>query len=380
MTETAFSTHYNSELDPEQLLARMRAVPIDSILPEDEIASNERELIRSDVVCPSCGATGAQIVRASKGRKTAKAVRKSHFRFVSAAEEDAHHKFCEFSTEASGESKEPLISFGKARSAETRFIRELVCKGIENGIFNQQSIRAMRQWFFDLKSTTRIHVTATSEAVDWMEALYRHSIYRRWPFQPVHAELPDFDWQQAAKHQFREDNHDLIEWLFDRRRRSVLLRASKRAKVLSEKHYGQEVFDTSVLRPFYEKTVDLASFVAQNSDFPNDKKKDPTYYRSQGAPDFLLALCALLLFISDWNMDDAVGLFAKLLKAPNPSDETLGNVIGLNPFHDYAAWETLAIASELAAQSVSGFDYKAQMDTTELRIKEEYRLWRAHHG
>ncbi len=378
MTETAFSNRYKSELDPEQLLARMRSVPIDRILPEDEIAPKERELIRSDVVCPSCGATGAQIVRASKGRKTAKAVRKSHFRFVSAAEEDAHHKFCEFSTEALGESKEPLIGFGKARSAETRFIRELVCKGIENGIFNQQSIRAMRQWFFDLKSTTRIHVTATSEAVDWMEALWRHPHYRRWPFRPVHAELPNFNWEQAAKNQFTEDNIDLLEWLFKRRKESSFPNAYGRAKVLSGKYYGQEVFDTSVLRPFYEKTIDLASFVAQNSEFPN--KKHSAYYQSQGAPDFLLALCALLLFMSDWNMDDAVGLFAKLLKAPNSSDETLGNVMGLNPFHDYAAWETLTIASELAAQSVADFDYKAQLGTTKLRITEEYRLWQAHHG
>lgn len=42
MPETAFSTQYNSELDPQQLLARMRSVPIDSILPEDEISNGER--------------------------------------------------------------------------------------------------------------------------------------------------------------------------------------------------------------------------------------------------------------------------------------------------------------------------------------------------
>lgn len=310
-------------------------------------------------------------MRASKGRKTA---RKSHFRFVNPAGEDAHHKFCEFRTEASGNSKEPLISFGKAHNEETKFIRELVCKGIESGMFDQRSIRDMRQWFFDLKSTTRIHVTATSEAVDWMETLCQHSHNHRWPFQPVHAELPDFDWQQAAKNQFTVDNIDLLEWLLNRNKRSSFLRAYKRAKVLLGKYYGQEAFDTSVLRQFYEKTVDLANFVAQNSRFPDKKRR--TYFRSEGAPVFLMALCALLLFISDWHMDDAVGLFAKLLKAPNPSDETLGNVMGLNPFHDYAAWETLAIVSELAARSPSGFDYKAQLEEAELRIREEHKLWK----
>lgn len=50
-------------------------------------------------------------------------------------------------------------------------------------------------------------------------------------------------------------------------------------------------------------------------------------------------------------MGDAVGLFAKLIAAPSASDETVGNIIGLNPFHDYQAWETLTVTSELAAKS-----------------------------
>tara|TARA_R110002012_G_scaffold17375_9_gene65799 strand:+ start:4455 stop:4622 length:168 start_codon:yes stop_codon:yes gene_type:complete len=50
-------------------------------------------------------------------------------------------------------------------------------------------------------------------------------------------------------------------------------------------------------------------------------------------------------------MGDAVGLCAKLIAAPSASDETVGNIRGLNPFHDYQAWETLTVASELAAKS-----------------------------
>lgn len=372
MPKTAFSPYYGRELDPEQLLALMQSVSIDTVLPDAEISPADRAWIRANVVCSSCGAIGAQIVRTSMGRKTARAVRQSHFRFVSPTDEDAHHKFCEFSAEASGESNETLIDFAKARSKEAIFIRRLVCKGIENGIFDQQSIRNMRQWFFDLKSTTRIRVTATPVAVVWLNALSRHH-HRRWPFQPIHAELPGFNWNQAAKDQFTEDNIDLLQWLFDRRKECFFHNANTRAKVLSGKYAGQEVFDTSVLRPFYKKAVDLASFVAKNSDFPC--QTHPENYRNQGPPTFFLALSALLLFISDWNIDEAVGLFAKLLNAPNPNDETLGNLIGLNPFHDYTAWETLVVASELAARSLSGLNYNTQLDAIELRLREEHRAW-----
>jgi hypothetical protein len=368
MPKTAFSSHFVRELDSEQLLKLIGVVSLDAIAPE------QRDWIRGDVVCSSCGATGAQIVSESKSRATAKAVRQPHFRFTSPTGQDAHHRFCEFSREASTQSNETLIDFAKERSAETRFVRSLVCKGIENRVFDQGSIRAMRQWFFDLKSATRIRVNTTSDTINWMEKLCLHPHYRRWPFRPVHGEMPDFNWQEAAKYQFTEDHIDLLQWLFERRRASFFPSAFNRAKTLSEKHFEQEVFDTSVLQPYYEKSVDLALFVAKNSNYPNKNHSDD--HRSRGAQGPLRALCALLLFVADWNMDEAVGLFAKLIVAPSASDETLGNVMGLNPFHDYHAWETLAIASELAARGPSSLDYTACLNAIERRLREEHQRWR----
>ncbi|POF32285.1 hypothetical protein [Roseibium marinum] len=369
MPKTAFSSHFRRELDPEQLLV---LIEVDSI---DAISSEQRDWIRKDVVCSSCGAAGAQIVREAKSRSTTKALRQPHFRFISLTGQDAHHAFCEFSNETTMRSNDSLIDFATERSAETRYVRALVCKGIEIGIFDQGSIRAMRQWFFELKLKTRIRVTTTPDAIDWMESLWRHPSYHRWPFQPVHAEMPNFKWKEAAKYQFTEDHLDLLQWLRERKKRVGSLENSYgRAKKLLDKYFGQEVFDTSVLQPYYDKSVQLAFFFASNSDFP--KKVRPWKYRLSGVPVSLLALCALLLFISDWNMDDAVGRFASMITAPNANDETLGNVIGLNPFHDYAAWETIFIASELAARSTSNLDYAAVLDAIELRLRKEHRRWR----
>ncbi|MFU1681223.1 hypothetical protein ACM258_00190 [Phaeobacter piscinae] len=348
----------------------MGAASIDALTPE------QRQQIRVDVACASCGACGAQIVKQSEAQGTSTKIRQPHFRFTGPNGQDAHHELCEFNAEASKELKDPLINFATDRSAETRFVRGLVCKGIENGIFDQEAIRGMRQWFFDLKSETRVRVSATVEAIEWMEKLSSHPYHRRWPFHPSHAEMPNFDWQEAAKLQFTEDHFVLLEWLFEKRRTSHFPRAFSRAKTLSEEHFDQEIFDRSVLKPFYEKNVEFACFFAKNSDFPKKKKTPPEYYRFQGAPVPLLALCALLLFVSDWSMDDAIGLGAKLIAAPSASDGTLGNVMGLNPFHDYLAWETLALASELAAKSPADFEYEEILQGIEARIRDEHRLWR----
>ncbi|MEH6521936.1 hypothetical protein [Sulfitobacter sp.] len=369
MPTTAFSSRFKRELDPEQLLMLMGADPIAAISPE------HREFISNDVVCSSCGVTGAQIVSQTKSRATAKAIRQPHFRFRSPIGQDAHNKFCEFNEEATRSSELFLINFADERSAETRFIRSLVCKGIENGIFDQQSIREMRQWFFELKCKTRIRMTTKTAAINWMEGLVRHIGYRE-PFQPGKAEKLNFNWKQAARFSFAEDHSQLLEFLRQKRVASRFpISSFTRAKALSKTHFEQDVLDTSILRPYYTKAVDLAAFVAIGPDSPIKKACSAGYYKS-GAPTYLLALCALLLFVSKWELDDAKELVTKLFLAPMASDQTLGNVMGLNPFHDYGAWEVLAIASELAALSPANPDLDKILEETEARLREEHRLWR----
>ncbi len=75
-------------------------------------------------------------------------------------------------------------------------------------------------------------------------------------------------------------------------------------------------------------------------------------------------------------MNVAITKFAKLLSVPAPTDHTLGNVIGLNPFHEYAAWHLVVIAAELAANSPNGLDYSAQLTAIESQLREQYRIWK----
>ncbi|WP_261331541.1 hypothetical protein [Rhizobium leguminosarum] len=307
-------------------------------------------------------------MRSAKARGAQALVRQAHFRFVDQQGGDAHHPFCEFSGDDNAGVWQPdsLLNFGSEKSQETRNVRVLVCKGIELGLFNQGTVRTMRQWFFDIKAASRFQVSATPASISWARTLQRHPHHHRWQFHPAQADLPAFDWAAAAKHQFTQENLPLFDFLKGAPREDA---EWKRANAPAEKNLGHEVFNVTTLKPYYEASLTLCTFVARNGGISFGKVL-PEYYRFKGAPLPLLALCALVLFTSAWDMNVAIAKFAKLLSAPTPTDYTLGNVIGLNPFHEYAAWNLVVIAAELAAKSPIGLDYSAQLAAIESRLRE----------
>lgn len=369
MPTTAFSNHFRRELDVGQLARLMLWNTPEA--SEDHLSEAQRAWIRTDVRCSSCGVGGAQIVRATKSTGTRGGTRQAHFRFIGDDAMDAHHRFCEFhGADGQERQSESLVNFGSAKTIETRLIGRLVCKGIEQGIFDQAAIRGMRQWFFDLKAANRFTITINSTAVDWLSALLRHPIYPRWVFHPVQAQLPGFDWKQATNHAFTEQFWPLFDHMSGRRLRN----AESRTKHLVACYAGQEVFDPAALKPSYELTLQLASFVGGNSGLDFSRSK-PSEYRWKGAPPALMALCALILFVSDWQLNAAIGKFAQIMAAPGPSDPLLGNVVGLNPFHDYAAWQMVVLAQEISEQPTGIRVYDAELARIEAELREAYRAW-----
>lgn len=376
MATTAYSQHYAREIDVEQLawLLSGRQAVADEEVPE--IDPKLSGWIRSDIQCSSCGKIGAHVVRSARARETRKLIRQSHFRFAAQDGKDAHHPFCEFYGEDDGLLRQPdgLVNLGSEKSAETRLIRELVCKGIEQGLFSQAAIRAMRQWFFELKITSRFQVTTSPEQIEWTRCIGRHSHYQRWTFHPAQADMPGFDWDAAARYQFTEEHLPLFELLRDTPVETAFWR---RAQELVIKHQDHDVFDVGVLKPYYDDALTLCRFVAKNAGV-KFSSIDPDSYRWKGPPIPLLALCGLSLFVSNWDMNAAIALFAKLLTSPHPADQTLGNVIGLNPFHEYIPWRLVKISSELALHNVNGQDYPTQLAEIKTRLREQYRLWKLH--
>ncbi len=184
--------------------------------------------------------------------------------------------------------------------------------------------------------------------------------------------MPAFDWKAATKNQFTEENFHLFDLLkgvpFDDA-------TWRQASDLARKNQGREVFNTTVLQPYYDAAISLCVFVATNGGIDFGKGR-PEYYRTKGPPMALLALCALLLFVSDWKMDVAISAFAKLLSAPAPSNLTLGNVIGLNPFLEYGAWRLVLTSAEVAAKSPNGLDYGGRLAAIEAALRDQHRPWK----
>lgn len=375
MPATAFSIRFARELDVDQLAILMTGAQPSQDRDGAELLSGFGDAIRADIQCSSCGKFGAGVVRSARSRASRAVLRQAHFRFVDPSGGDAHHPFCEFyGDDETRSTQDSLVDFGSEKSAETRAIRLLVCKGIEQRIFDQRRIRDMRQWFFDLKTATRFTVSVQPEAISWAHALQRHPHHQRWQFHPSQAEMPAFDWKAAAKKQFTEEHIDLFE-LVKGRLLPFEEATWKQATELARKNHGREVFDVTKLQPYYEAALSLCTFVAANSGIDFGKRQ-PEYYRWKGAPPALLALCALVLFVSDWDMNAAITAFAKLLTAPEPSDFALGNVIGLNPFHEYDAWRLVIASAEVAAKSPSGMDYSRRLAAIETELREQHRRWK----
>jgi hypothetical protein len=152
--------------------------------------------------------------------------------------------------------------------------------------------------------------------------------------------------------------------------------ALRRGEALAAQHFSQEAFDPRVLESHYAAALDLATFVSMNGEIPWGKIK-PVAYRWQGAPGPLLALSALLLFVSNWDPAEAIRKFAAIAGSPTPSDLTLGNVIGLNPFHDYPGWKAVRLASSIPTDRPGGFNYFVELKAVEDSLRESHRRWAA---
>lgn len=95
-----------------------------------------------------------------------------------------------------------------------------------------------------------------------------------------------------------------------------------------------EVFDPTVLKKEYQLTIELTRYINHYLKLPHNHH----FPELRHSP--LVAFNAVLLYVNDWNMTNALEDFAKISLHKDP-DLTLGNVMGLNPFHEYQAWRLL---------------------------------------
>ena len=122
------------------------------------------------------------------------------------------------------------------------------------------------------------------------------------------------------------------------------------------------------LRPLFDKTCVLAVLIARLGVLPLSKPVRGESFVA-GPPRALLAFSAALLFVSDWNVEKALSVFAEIHAQPVPEDLAQANIMGLNPFHDFAALEALRFASGLhPADHQYPYAFSAELAAAEQRI------------
>lgn len=144
---------------------------------------------------------------------------------------------------------------------------------------------------------------------------------------------------------------------------------------------GEAVFDPTAIQSQYEVATTLARFAAGYlfdagpSAAPSGLQKHPTEWGAAGHA--LLALSALMLFLRDWNLEAGVALFVHLRTMPPAADDLKGNLIGLNPFHDFEAWQLIAAARLIGAQRNDQRPVQEQVADVLKDIHSQHADWAA---
>lgn len=345
MPLTAFSKATGEELDVEQILRRLgRDSGVDTTdLSPERIPDGWRQAIREDMECPSCFMLGAELVREGVSTQgTKRIVRQACFRYP------AHRPQCDFTRPGVTGTTVPdnLVAFGSTKTGLTRAVRQLVGAGIQSGLFSQRTIRNMREWFFAQKASSTFTLTLDPRLPVWLENVLRQTggYYGPLPVELTSdiAALPGFDWREAARRHFRARNLASIEILVTAELR--IWAVADRVAYLASRFQGEVVFDPSPLREHYLSTVQLAAFITQNYEpvrrFTKGGGREPHV-------PAILAFAALALYVENWDLDRAAALFGRVARQAADADGDLGNVMGLNPWHDYEAWRNLKVLQDL---------------------------------
>ncbi|SUH16221.1 Uncharacterised protein [Salmonella enterica subsp. enterica] len=215
----------------------------------------------------------------------------------------------------------------------------MVCAGIQEGFFDQESMRQMRKWFFQKRVDSTFKLSLTEEQVSWLHYITDNTSVN-WgyvngvaPFSPVQATIPGFSWEDAIQREFTLVHLPTLRKLQDlkvwRKQLSML------TKFVSSPSQGV-LIDPTLLKDEYEKTLQLNAFIISSYDeFKNKSVRD----RADGEVK-LLAFSALLLFVSGWDINQAIEKFAVIANVDEVYDDLAGNFIGLNPYLKFELADT----------------------------------------
>lgn len=364
MPISAYSKTLKGEYDVVQLLTWLN--PNSASKPDPtQISQADRHFIAGDVVCPGCGLGSPAVVASGRSKSNPKHITSQpHFRFPE------HLELCEFETNGTTSSLDDhLVTFSSTKSALTRMIGDRVSKGIELGVFSQETMRNMRQWFLEVR---RKHSYRCEIDQDFLAEIFRlpYDYQSHSPrFTPAMARLPDFDPNEFGNQKFIDENKDIYEVLsrdrhalyFMRQNQSIITTRIKRSD-------GALIFDPSSTQLEYKQVRQLAHFIVGQE---RSVKWPSRFLSEERKPMYSLvsAFSALLLFSNNGDMDRAIEAYVSIRTSGDPIDRMAGNIIGLNPFFDHGVLSAIAMAHEVKKIRPNGLVVGSRIE----QIRKEIR-------
>lgn len=373
MAITVYSRTFKKELDISQLLNHYSSSNILKF-------SDFKEFVAFDAECPICNVSGAIVVSEGYSKTTNKIVSQSHFSFRKKDGTDAHKIFCDHyngDDKQTDSSKDGFVKLGTSGSEVTGIIRELICRGIEQEEFSQEDIRNMRQWFTELRQSGNFSVNYSPHAIN----LVRASMYSRKGEETyiVNEERKNKSWFDINDEVYRSLKFKYPSLTFDmtEKNNAILYQLvnsvtfTKQVHRLVARDRGYQVYDRRLLKDKYSATIRVALKITQHHDYLIKKLRHVSAIKKSNP---LLAVSALLLFVSDWNETIAISKFIKLCGAGKAQNSDEGNVIGLNPFIHYDAWNVIHQLKDLMVTLPDLSNLDDEFSKEKARLTKLYNL------
>lgn len=179
--------------------------------------------------------------------------------------------------------------------------------------------------------------------------------------------MPGFDWSIESARVLAARYQTILDIL--REKRLWLHQVVDRIESLAKRYHGETVFDPTILQPKYEQSLSLARFISEN--YGPIKQANRSKYGDVAS--CILALAALLLFVNNWNLGQAIATFARISASVGQADQSLGNVMGLNPFHDYEAWSKLRQIQDFGITLPATTDLRAERQQIEADLRARFQ-------
>ncbi|MGL9612161.1 hypothetical protein [Escherichia coli] len=146
---------------------------------------------------------------------------------------------------------------------------------------------------------------------------------------------------------------------------------TKQAYRLVARDRGYQVYDRRLLKDKYEATIRIAQKITRHHEFLFRKIRSLSAVKKNNP---LLAVSALLLFVSDWDETTAINKFIKLCGVGKSKNNDEGNVIGLNPFIHYDAWNVIHQLKDLMVTLPDFSNLDEEFAKEKARLTELYKL------